>query len=189
MTRLKVARYASWRARFDGMRGSRASAGIANARLYRGSEDTVVVLADISGFRAVLESFAASTWPDPAVLPYTPEIDPDVVEWPLPLGEPRVALFSAVDEHGNEVAGIRLPAVETGVAAYTGWNPRRHIDGLPDVLYDLFGSRLPRLSGSTPSVADLREAALRLADRRLILPADVDRVVEQATTELEAKDK
>jgi hypothetical protein len=136
----------------------------------------------------VLESFPASTRPDPAVLPYTPQIDPDVVEWPLPLGEPRVALVSAVDEHGNEVAGIRLPAVETGVAAYTGWNPRRHVDGLPDVLYDRVGSRLPRLSGPAPSVADLRAAALGLADRRLILPADVDRVVEQATTELEAKD-
>ena len=58
----------------------------------------------------VLESFAASTWPDPAVLPYTPEIDPDVVEWPLPLGEPRVALFSAVDEHGNEQKPRRLPS-------------------------------------------------------------------------------
>lgn len=54
VTRLKVARYASWRARFDGMRGSRASAGIANARLFRGSEDTVVVLADIPGFRDAL---------------------------------------------------------------------------------------------------------------------------------------
>ena len=136
----------------------------------------------------VLESFPASTRPDPAVLPYTPEIDPDVVEWPLPFGEPRAALVSAVDERGNEVAGIRLPAVETGVAAYTGWNPRRHIEGLPDVLSDVIGSRLPRLSGSAPSVADLRAAALRLADRRLILPTDVDRVVERATAELEAKD-
>ena len=136
----------------------------------------------------VLESFPASTRPDPAVLPYTPEIDPDVVEWPLPFGEPRAALVSAVDERGNEVAGIRLPAVETGVAAYTGWNPRPHIEGLPDVLSDVIGSRLPRLSGSAPSVADLRAAALRLADRRLILPTDVDRVVEQATAELEAKD-
>jgi hypothetical protein len=134
----------------------------------------------------VLESFAPGTRPDPAVLPYTPKIDPDLVQWPMPVGEPRVALVSAVDERGNEVAGIRLPAVETGVAAYTGWNPRRHIDGLPDVLYDLLGSRLPRLSGSAPSVADLRAAALRLVDRRLILPADVDRVVEQATAELEA---
>jgi Alpha/beta hydrolase domain len=133
----------------------------------------------------VLESFPASTRPDPAVLPYTPEIDPDVVEWPLPLGEPRVALVSAVDERGNEIAGIRVPAVETGVAAYAGWNPRRHIDGLPDVLYDLLGGRLPRLSGQAPSVEDLRAAALGLAERRLILRADVDLVTEQAIAELE----
>jgi hypothetical protein len=137
----------------------------------------------------VLERFPASTRPDPAVLPYTPDIDPDAGEWPLPPGEPRVALVSAVDEHGNEVAGIRLPAVEAGVAAYTGWNPRRHIDGLPDVLYDLFGSRLPRLSGPAPSAEDLHAAALRLARRRLILPADVDRVTEQAVTELETNDR
>ena len=136
----------------------------------------------------VLESFPASTRPDPAALPYTPQIDPDVVDWPLPFGKPRVALVSAVDERGNEVAGIRLPAVEAGVAAYTGWNPRRHIDGLPDVLHDVIGSRLPRLSGPAPSVADLRAAALRLADQRLILPTDVDRVVEQATAELEAEE-
>jgi len=137
----------------------------------------------------VLESFPASTRPDPAVLPYTPEIDPDVVEWPLPLGEPRVALVSAVDERGNEIAGIRLPAVETGVAAYAGWNPRRHIDGLPDVLYDLFGGRLPRLSGQAPSVEHLRAAALGLAERRLILRADVDLVTEQAIAELEEHDE
>jgi hypothetical protein len=123
------------------------------------------------------------------VLPYTPEIDPDVVEWPLPLGEPRVALVSAVDERGNEIAGIRLPAVETGVAAYAGWNPRRHIDGLPDVLYDLFGGRLPRLSGQAPSVEHLRAAALGLAERRLILRADVDLVTEQAIAELEEHDE
>lgn len=137
----------------------------------------------------VLEKFPAGTRPDPAVLPYTPEIDPDAVGWPLPLGEPRVALVSAVDDNGNEIAGIRLPAVETGVAAYTGWNPRRHIDGLPDVLYDLLGSRLPNLSRATTTVEELRAAAVRLADQRLILPADVDLVVEQAVAELETNEQ
>ena len=72
---------------------------------------------------------------------------------------------------------------------YAGWNPRRHIDGLPDVLYDLLGGRLPRLSGQAPSVEDLRAAALGLADRRLILRADVDLVTEQAIAELEEHDK
>ena len=60
-TRLKVAQYATWRARFDGMRGSRASAGIANAKLFRGSEDTLVVLADIPGSRDAL-AWAEGGW-------------------------------------------------------------------------------------------------------------------------------
>jgi hypothetical protein len=60
-TRLKVAQYATWRARFDGMRGSRAAAGIANAKLFRGSEDTLVVLADIPDFRAAL-AWAEGGW-------------------------------------------------------------------------------------------------------------------------------
>jgi hypothetical protein len=50
-TRLKVAQYATWRARFDGMRTSRASAGIANIKLFRSNEDILVVLADIPNFR------------------------------------------------------------------------------------------------------------------------------------------
>src|SRR5580692_10316484 len=60
-TRLKVAQYAAWRARFDGMRDSRASAGIANAKLFRGDEETVVVLADIPGFRDAL-AWAEGRW-------------------------------------------------------------------------------------------------------------------------------
>ena len=95
---------------------------------------------------SVLEAFPDAARPDVDDLPYTPEIDPDRVQWPLELGEPRIALVSAVDASGNEVAGIRLPAVQAGVAAYTGWNPRRHVDGLPDVLYDMVGSRLPSRS-------------------------------------------
>ena len=60
-TRLKVARYAAWRARFDGMSGSRAAAGIGDARLFRGSEDTVVVLAGVPGYRDAL-AWAEGGW-------------------------------------------------------------------------------------------------------------------------------
>jgi hypothetical protein len=60
-TLLKVARYATWRARFDGMRTSHAAAGIANAKLFRGGEDTVVVLADVAGFREAL-AWAEGGW-------------------------------------------------------------------------------------------------------------------------------
>jgi hypothetical protein len=61
VTRLKVAQYATWRARFDGMRGSHAAAGIANAKLFRGGEDTVVVLADIPGLQDAL-AWAGGGW-------------------------------------------------------------------------------------------------------------------------------
>jgi hypothetical protein len=60
-TRLKVTQYATWRARFDGMRGSHAAAGIANAKVFRGGEDTVVVLADIPGLRDAL-AWARGAW-------------------------------------------------------------------------------------------------------------------------------
>ena len=133
---------------------------------------------------SVLEAFPDAARPDAEALPYTPELDPDDATWPLKLGEPRVALVSAVDADGNEIAGVRLPAVATGVAAYTGWNPRRHVDGLPDVLYDLTGSRLPARSGrDAPSEQELREAAQRLAAARFLLEEDVDLAVQQALAE------
>jgi hypothetical protein len=133
----------------------------------------------------VLGAFDPATIPDVSLLPYTPDIDPTSISWPIELGAPRVALVSAVDNAGNERAGIRLPAVETGVAAYTGWNPRRHIDGLPDVLFDLVGSRLPRLAGEIPAADDLRRAAQALVERRFLLPSDVDLASEQALAELD----
>ena len=133
---------------------------------------------------SVLEAFPDAARPDAEALPYTPELDPDDATWPLKLGEPRVALVSAVDADGNEIAGVRLPAVATGVAAYTGWNPRRHVDGLPDVLYDLTGSRLPARSGrDAPGEQELREAAQRLAAARFLLEEDVDLAVQQALAE------
>ena len=141
----------------------------------RGSDQT-------AGSRAsVLDAFPDAARPDVDALPYTPEIDPDDVQWPLKLGEPRVALVSALDANGNEIAGIRLPEVETGVAAYTGWNPRRHVDGLPDVLYDLTGSRLPsRSAGAAPGEPELRAAARELASSRFLLEQDVELAVRHA---------
>jgi hypothetical protein len=133
---------------------------------------------------AVLEAFPDAARPEVDALPYTAELDPDDIQWPLKLGEPRVALVSAVDASGNEVAGIRLPAVETGVAAYTGWNPRRHVDGLPDVLYDLTGSRLNSPSArARPGEQEIRAAAQALAAARFLLEEDVELAVRQALAE------
>lgn len=133
----------------------------------------------------VLERIRAA-YPDAALpdvehLPWTPVIDPESVHWPLELGAPLVALVSEVDEHGNEIAGIRLPDLAAGTAAYTGWNPRVHIDGLPDVLYEMLGSRLSPASPAPPDHAAIRATAQSLADRRFLLPEDLDQAIAAAT--------
>ncbi|MCK9899636.1 DUF2599 domain-containing protein [Frankia sp. Cpl3] len=133
----------------------------------------------------VLAGFSDAAVPDVEHLPWTPEIDPDSTTWPLELGRPLVALVSTVDASGNEVAGIRLPAVATAVAAYTGWNPRLHVDGLPDVLYELIGSRLPARTPTTPpDDQSLRAAAEALVAGRFLLLEDLELAVAQAQDQL-----
>jgi hypothetical protein len=51
VTRVQVGQYASWRARFDDLEGARAAAGITNTQLFLGSENTLLVLADVPGLR------------------------------------------------------------------------------------------------------------------------------------------
>jgi len=62
-TRLQVAQYAAWRARFDEMKDLHASAGISDAKVFRSadSENTVVVLADIPDFPAA-QAWAKDGW-------------------------------------------------------------------------------------------------------------------------------
>jgi hypothetical protein len=50
---------------------------------------------------------------------------------------------SAVDETGNEVAGIRLPEVAVPVATNTGWNPRHPTTGGVGQILEYVGSTLP----------------------------------------------
>ena len=81
--------------------------------------------------------------------------------------------------------GSHLPCVSVPVAAYTGWNPRRPVAGLPDVLYEFVGSKLPMLSGRLPAgraeyQAAVRAAAVHLSARRLLLETDIERTVQAA---------
>ena len=43
---------------------------------------------------------------------------------PPEVGDEYPSLVSAVDGDGNEIGGIRLPAIEVPLATYTGWNVR-----------------------------------------------------------------
>jgi hypothetical protein len=108
--------------------------------------------------------------------------------WPLQLGEPRPAIVSAVGETGNETAGIALPIVAVPTSAYTGWNPRRPVAGLPDVLYEFVGSKLPLLAEARERSPEdfeieVRAAALELVSRRLLLDIDVEQTVREALGE------
>ncbi len=58
-------------------------------------------------------------------------------------GEPYRTLVPAVDEDGNEIAGIRLPDIEVPLGTYTGWNLRAPEFGAPDMLSPLDGMYLP----------------------------------------------
>jgi hypothetical protein len=141
----------------------------------------------------VLQSFSKSAahLPEVAKLNVTREIDlgeqaaQGIGRWPLRLGEEKAAVVSAIDDGGNETAGIALPVVAVPVHAYTGWNPRRPQPGLPDVLYEFVGSRLPLLHGRQLPTRDEHEAKVRaaaadLVNRRLLLPIDCERTLREA---------
>ena len=69
-------------------------------------------------------------------------------------GAPLPLLVPAVDEDGNERAGIRLPDVAVPLATYTGWNFRKPAIGAPGELVSLLGSSI-----SFPATRAAREAA------------------------------
>jgi hypothetical protein len=149
----------------------------------------------------VLKRFSSAprvALPDPSALNVTravdlgPEVERGIGRWPVELGQSMVAVVADVDDTGNEVAGIRLPAVAAPLAAYTGWNPRVPVDGLPDVLYEFVGSRLPRLDGGARPTreayrTDARRAADALVAERFLLGADVDRAVADAVALYDAE--
>jgi hypothetical protein len=112
---------------------------------------------------------------------------------PYPVFVPRT------DEDGNEVAGVRFPAVEVPTATYTGW-ALRAAPFAGDDLCDAFGQAIPfaktqaeRVASGDPRLS-LQErypsnevyvnrvttAARRLLEQRLMLQEDVDRAISAA---------
>ncbi|MHA7651574.1 alpha/beta hydrolase domain-containing protein [Mycobacterium sp. ML4] len=141
------------------------------SRVPRTSDGTAVAR------KEVLSGFGYANTPAPAWLPCSSHVD----------------LVSAVDEDGNEVAGIRLPAVAAPLAAYTGWNARQFVEELPDVLYERIGSKLPFAPGCPPIAqryptrddytAAVRRAAEGLVADRFLLAAELESVVNKAVTD------
>ncbi len=117
---------------------------------------------------------------------------------PTSLGGAYTILVPRVDRAGNDIAGIRLPAIQVPVATYTGWNlrPRGLAEG---ELAGLLGSfialtktkaerqkqRDPRLSlkerylSHADYVDQFSRAARALVAQRYLLAADAERMITE----------
>ena len=122
------------------------------------------------------------------------DIDP-----PMVTGSIYPSFVSRVDQDGNEIAGIRLPAVQAPLGTTSGWALRAPQFGGPDGC-ESFGQFLPfattmaqRLANgdSRPSLEEryqthdryvlyVRKSALTLQFQRLLLQADVDKYITDA---------
>jgi hypothetical protein len=108
---------------------------------------------------------------------------------------------SKVDQDGNEVAGIRLPPVAAPIATTTGWALRRSEFGENEgceangqhIAFKV--TKAERLTAGDPRrsleerytnhdgyVAAVTNAAEHLLQQRFLLPADVQRYIEQAAS-------
>jgi hypothetical protein len=104
---------------------------------------------------------------------------------PPTIGRPYGIRVPQVDSDGNELSGIRLPAIAVPLATYTGWNFRSASIGAPDELYSMIGSTFvfPRTASERKAGDDPRPAiAERYRDR-----ADFLRKVSTATRKLAAE--
>ncbi len=130
------------------------------------------------------------------------EIEPGIpTVVPPKVGKPYVVLLPQVDDDGNELAGIRMPAVTVPLATHAGWNLRAPATGAPAELVQLTGSMHPfartrdeRMRGDTRATITERYAsrsnyleriaqeAATLVQQRLMLKEDVPHVVSSAAT-------
>lgn len=156
------------------------------------------VLADFGRFPGV---HVPAHMPPLARLNFGPRTAEGILTQLPPLaGAPYRSLVSAVDEDGNEVAGVALPDVTVPLATYTGWNVRHPDSGAPDEWLLRSGATLPfpptaearqaagdprraiaeRYSSKADYLQRVREAATALIDARYVLAEDLERIVERA---------
>ena len=88
---------------------------------------------------------------------------------PPEVGKPYPNLVSAVDQDGNELAGIRLPYITVPLATYTGWNLRHQDIGGAGQIMSTGGASGGTLKGATIPFPTTREEREASADPRLSL--------------------
>jgi hypothetical protein len=124
-----------------------------------------------------------------------------ITKLPPEPGKPYPNLVSAVDQDGNELAGIRLPDLRVPLATHTGWNLRHPDTGGLGQTIGLSGSTIPfpasvrdrqesgdprlsteeRYSSKEDYLELVRKAAHTLAEEGYLLAEDIDTVVQDAS--------
>ena len=160
-----------------------------------------------------LTAVAASGWPTIPGFPrprspmttYRLDFGPEwskgiVTKEPPGIGKAFVGLVPAVDEAGNDRAGIRLPEIAVPLATHTGWNYRKPAIGAPERLASEIGSYLPlprtradreRSGDSRKSIEEryasreeyigrISLAAIKLVEDGFLLAEDVGTVIQRA---------
>ena len=167
------------------------------------ADGTLVPAAELAGRFATLPGVVFPTYQKAMrELNFGPDrATPTVI--PPEVGEEYPSLVSAVDGDGNELGGVRLPAVEVPLATYTGWNVRHpDLGGIGQTLAPggtVVGGAIPfaatrgeRLASGDPRpsieerygsreeyLARVRESAAALVDAGYMLAEDVEVVVGQ----------
>jgi hypothetical protein len=122
------------------------------------------------------------------------------IQPPKPLGRGAYKiLVPKVDRDGNDIPGIRLPAIQVPIGTYTGWNLRPR--GLSEGdLAGLLGSFIPfaktkaerrqtgdprlpieeRFKDQNDYVQQISRAARRLVEERFLLQEDAQRIIADA---------
>jgi hypothetical protein len=160
---------------------------------------------------AVFSTFPGTTTPSPVRRYYRMDFGPESgisANVPPRRGSNYPMLVSAVDQDGNELAGIPMPLISVPLASYTGWSLRHpSIGGAGQTLASggatggtLLGSTIPfpatredreaqgdprrsieeRYASREAYLDQIREAARQLIRQDYLLAEDLDRVVNQA---------
>ena len=162
-----------------------------------------------------LTTLATSGWPEIPHFPrptmpmttyrldFGPEWSKGIVTIEPPkTGKPFIGLVPAVDEAGNDRAGIRLPEIAVPLAAHTGWNYRHASIGSPGRLASEIGSYLPlprtkadrertkdgrksieeRYANREEYLGRISTAAISLVDDGFLLGDDVADIIRRAAT-------
>jgi hypothetical protein len=154
---------------------------------------------------AAFRRIPGTRFPDRLVHPARLDFGPDIAQGvasklPPEAGEEFPTLVPAIDEDGNEIAGIRPLELLSPLATFTGWNPRHPDQGAPGDLMQMMGSTLPfartraereRSGDPRPCIEErypsreayiehVRASVQSSVRARHVLAEDVDAIVERA---------